>query len=180
MKSSGNVTDIETYDLELDIPLIPELDVALPVQTIDNTLFNVDDFSDDDPNLPARREPVTPWPAKLPFDLALGVEPPEQIFLRYNISPEEYQSWVKTIAFRRALAEASKTVGEQGLSFKVLCQGIAHDFLSVIDTHLHDESTGFSTRMDAFKTVTRLAGLEPKTEKTDAGDSKMVNIQINL
>lgn len=186
-----NFSGAETYDFDLDIPLVPE-EKVVPVQadTYASTVFD-DMFDDEAPaeNLPIEREPqgeaerkhITPWPAKLPLDLALGAESPEQTLLRHNVKIEDYTRWTGMIAFRRALADAAKDVHEQGLTFKLQCSGIAQDFLEVIDQHLHDERTGFGAKMDAFKTITKLAGLEPKDASKETGTGAgLVNIQINL
>lgn len=178
-----NFSGAETYDFDLNIPLVPE-EKAIPQQTDTFAVCVADNLFDDNAEseaLPVKREPVTPWPAKLPLDLALGAEPPEQTLLRHNVKLEDYTRWTGMIAFRRALADAAKEVHEQGLSFKLQCAGIAQDFLEVLDSHLHDERTGFSAKMDAFKTVTKLAGLEPRDASKEAGvGAGLVNIQINL
>lgn len=129
---------------------------------------------------PTNRDSMTPWPSKLPLDLALGAESEEQILLRHNVSQDDYVRWAMTPAFRRALAEAAKDVREQGLSFKLLCQGIAMDFLPELDSKLHDPTVGFAAKMDAFKQITELAGLKIKEEKAPQQNANLVQININI
>lgn len=167
---------------ELDIPLTPppqvEFSPADPSTYIDLTTKFYDPFNDT-PSEPAYVSNIIPWPPNLPLELALGGDP-EETLQRFNVTEEEYAKWATMPAFRRALSEASKQVREQGLTFKVLCQGIALDFLPTLDQKLHDPSVPFAQRHAALKDVVRWGGLEPKDEKIAATTGNMVNIQINL
>ena len=78
------------------------------------------------------------------------------------------------------MAEAARDVREQGLTFKLLCQSIAQDFLQELDACMHDKTIGFANRLDAFKTISKLAGLEPKDVKDQNTGANLVQININL
>ena len=130
--------------------------------------------------LPAPRTSPHPWPPRLPLDLALGAESQDQILDRYSISNDDFARWALTPAFRRAVAEAARDVREQGLTFKLLCQSIAQDFLQELDACMHDKTIGFANRLDAFKTISKLAGLEPKDTKEQSTGANLVQININL
>ena len=129
---------------------------------------------------PAPRTSPHPWPPRLPLDLALGAESQTQILDRYGISDDDFTRWALTPAFRRAVAEAARDVREQGLTFKLLCQSIAQDFLQELDSCMHDKTIGFANRLDAFKTISKLAGLEPKDVKDQNTGANLVQININL
>lgn len=148
-----------------------------PIADPPATLRVFDPFNEE----PTTREPVYPWPPKLPYDLALGADTEEVILLRHGVTKDDYLRWALTHPFRRALAESAKDIRDNGVTFKRICAGIAEDFLGELDEKLHDPAVGFSTKMDAFRTVTKLAGLEPKEDKSAAPQSaNMVNIQINI
>jgi len=170
----------------LNLPFAPLPELALGGATyIDDMRQIYDPFSSDpvEANLPATTAapPLTPWPTRLPIDLAMGVETHEQVLLRHGVSAEDYQQWAMTLAFRRVIAEAAKEVRDNGLTFKRMCAAIAEDFLGEIDAKLHDPELGFVTKMDTFKTVAKLGGLEPKEDKAATSqNANMVNIQINL
>ncbi len=135
---------------------------------------------DDEPLYTVPRQPVTPWPAKLPLELALGGEPTLNTLERYGVTEDDYAKWSLMPAFRRALSEAMKEMREQGLPFKRLCASIAEDFLGELDSKLHDPTIGFALKLDAFKTVTKLGGLEIQPVKEASNQANQVNIQINL
>lgn len=132
------------------------------------------------PLYPVPRNPITPWPAKLPLELALGGAPVEEIFLRCGVENDEYLKWATMPAFRKALSDAAAQVRDQGASFRVLCHGIAMDFLPTLDAKLHDETIGLPVKVDILKKIVQWAGLEPKEEKVPPGQANMVNIQINM
>ena len=131
---------------------------------------------------PEEAKAMSPWPPKLPLELALGAEKEEDIILRYNIPPERYLLFKQLPAFRRDLADAQKVVREQGLTFKLKCATMAEEFLEEIYLDIFDSRVGLGTKHDIFKTVTRLAELEPKESKAvEQGlHAPTVNIQINL
>ncbi len=39
------------------------------------------------------RTPLTPWPAKLPIDLALNTGPLEELFEKYGVTETDYIKW---------------------------------------------------------------------------------------
>ena len=153
-------------------------DFGLPVFT--PAPFGMSGFDDVAETLPMVRTPLTPWPAKLPFELAIGGEPLIQTLDRHNCTEDDYARWALMPAFRRALSEAMKEMNEQGLPFKRVCAEIAKDFLTVIDQKLHDPDVGFALKMDTFKHIAKLGGLEPVQAKEAVTSGNMVNIQINL
>jgi hypothetical protein len=136
----------------------------------------------EDDLLPARyNPPLIPWPVKLPIDLALGGEPTEDTLARFEVTQSDYDRWLAMPAFRKALSDASKEIRENGVTFKRLCGRIAEDYLGELDTALHDPKVGLALKLSAFNTITKLAGLDPKDEKTDSSkNNNLVNIQINL
>ena len=135
---------------------------------------------DPEDSLPASRQPITPWPAKLPMELALGGEPTLMTLERYGVTEDEYARWSLMPAFRRALSEAMKEMRENGVTFKRLCVSIAEDFLGELDSALHDDKIGFAQKLDAFKTITKLGGLEPVVQKEAPSMANAVQININL
>ena len=143
------------------------------------TPYNFSEGSDDAP-VPAKLNNQTPWPAKLPFDLALGLESQDDLCLKHSVDPLDFDRWTYSEAFRRAVAVATREIKEQGITFKRLCSSIAEDFLPELDNALHSAHIAFGTKLDAFKTITKLAGLEVQSDKDKTGGSPQVNIQINL
>lgn len=170
---------LDIFDLGLDTTPAPIR--ALNLQPHTNALFSSE--PDDAELLPATlipRSPLIPWPSNLPRELAMGGDSTEEILMRNGLTDEDYLRFSAMPAFRRALSDAAKEVREGGASFRVLCHGIALDFLPVLDEKLHDPTVALAQKLDAFKHVVKLAGLEPKEDKGSTGGAPQVNIQINL
>jgi hypothetical protein len=181
MQSQG---DTYALDLGLGIPELPYFQniSVLPYSVPDLPLdpLDVSVLPDSDDDLLPCRQPLTPWPTKLPIELALGGEPLEETLCRFDVSIDDYAKWSYMPAFRKALSVAAKEIRENGVTFKRLCGIIAEDYLKDLDFALHDPKVPFVTKLSAFSTITKLAGLEPKDEKANPSNQNMVNIQINL
>lgn len=169
-------TGLDIFDLGLDL-VPPSLSAFEPESPSSFTPF----FDNPPPEvLPALRQPLTPWPPSLPRELAMGGDTPENILERCGCCEDDYVKWAQMPTFRKALSDAAKEVREHGASWRILCQGIAQDFLPILDQKLHDEMVPLALKLDALKQIVKWAGLEPREEKADAGKGTMVNIQINL
>lgn len=167
-------SDLYTLDLGLD----PEPAFTPDPYTPHNSNF----YDDDEPEiLPAvRASSLPPWPPNLPRELALGGESIEATLTRCGCTEADYFKWAAIPAFRREISDANKELAENGTSFKMLCRGIAKDFLPVLDQKLHDPCVPLALKADIFKYVTKVGGLEPKEEKGPSGGGTTVAIQINL
>lgn len=169
----------DIFSLDLGLPADPAPSFTPKIQNL--PAFTDFDCPEEITNYPTLREPLTPWPSRLPTEIALGADSLENILMRHDATEEDYINWAMMPAFRRALAEAAKDVRENGLTFKGLCRGIAEDFLPELDQKLHDKLVPFAQKLDALKSIVRWAGLEPKEDKNLAAQSQnLVNIQINL
>lgn len=139
------------------------------------------DFYDDEPLEAPALKHCSEWPAQFPVALALGVEEQADILTRFDISPERFEMLKPLPAFRKAVAEAQKEIREQGHTFKIKCKGIAEDFLDDLYLELQNPQVGLSTKVDVFKYLTRMGGLEPQAQVAGTQSSApQVNIQINL
>lgn len=173
----------ETYGLE-SLGIEPKVEVS----TAEEPDIYADLYAEDATQLPATVEvlpahgsSLLPWPARLPMELALGAEEIDDILLRYEITPERFNTLKHMLPFRRALADAQKQVRDEGLSFKLVCGRMASEFLEDIYVHFFDPRTGITTKHDLLKSVVRYAGLEPEPKAKDASQGAVqVAIQINL
>lgn len=163
---------------DLGISMIDSPSQFAPEDTHSLTIFNDPEHIEPPPAYTLRT--LTPWPPGLPRELAMGGESPEEIMNRCGVSEADYIKWAAMPAFRRALSDAAKEVREQGASFKILCQGIALDFLPVLDQQLHNDRVPLALKIDALKKIVEWSGLAPREEKVQQGSANMVNIQINL
>jgi hypothetical protein len=130
------------------------------------------------------KPPIDIWPPRLPMEVALCSTYEEEIAVceKYGVTEAQYSQISSMDTFRRAVSESIITLREDGYTFKHKCRAIAEDFLGNLDSSLHNPEVGLSTKLDIFKTVTKLGELEPKPSKaTDVNSNQnQVNIQIIL
>ena len=122
---------------------------------------------------------LSEWPAQFPVALAMQVEDIPAILARFEITPERFELLKPLPAFRKAVAEAQRDVREQGHGFRLKCRGIAEDFLDTLYFALQDSTVGLSTKIDVFKYITKMGGLEPVPVPATAASSA-VAVQINI
>lgn len=165
-----------------DLDLFSEQSVFVPATRAAASDLGSDPWDGEEEALPAVVS-VDLWPAKLPAELAMCASLEEQAVVveKFGLSPEEFERICRMPQFRRAVNEAAVMIRETGYTFKMKCRGIAEDFLGDLDFSLHDRTVGLSTKLDIFKTLTRLGDLEPAKQKTDStSNAPTVNIQINV
>lgn len=160
-------------------PIAASADPLLEDLSPGQTVF-LPSYFDDAPATKALH-PLSEWPAQLPIALALQVEDIPAILDRFGITPERFELLKPLPAFRKAVAEAQRDVREQGHTFKLKCKAIAEDFLDTLYLELQSDSVGLSTKVDVFKYLTKMGGLEPQAAAVAQGTGQpQVNIQINL
>lgn len=124
---------------------------------------------------------ISEWPVQFPFALALGLEPVDTILSRFSITPERYALLQPLPAFRKAVSEASKEIGQHGHTFQLKTRAIAEDFLEQLYLDMHDASVGIKTKFDIWQYLVKISGLEPPPAAAAATNgAPQVNIQINM
>jgi hypothetical protein len=126
------------------------------------------------------------FPATLPLELAMQTGTPEEICASYGISTDEWAKLSATEAFQAALAEAHKTVKEEGGAFKLQARAMSPSLLKVLYDLAHADNTDNpihpGVKLDAAKSVIRFAGLDASIEQKGAAAGKAVGnaLQINI
>lgn len=117
---------------------------------------------------------------RLAVELALHMEEPEEVFLRYGYSPEQADELMNTAAFTVLLSRIGKEIAENGLSFKAKIKAIAEDLLPTAHSLATDPLTSAAVRTDIIKWAAKLAGHEPKETKDlgNAGGGLNLTIQF--
>lgn len=171
----------QTWGLDdlLDDPTPASVDPLLGDLSPGQTVF-LPSYFEPDEDTPVSYKTLSEWPAQLPVALALQVEDVPSILDRFNITPERFELLKPLPAFRKAVAEAQRDVREQGHTFKLKCKGIAEDFLDQLYIELQNPQVGLTTKVDVFKYLTKMGGLEPQVAAAATSTAPQVNIQINI
>lgn len=119
------------------------------------------------------------WDPRLILDLALAIEPLEEILPRYELSIDEFDLLAKTPVFRKELALMIREVREEGLSFSRKAQFQAESYLEVLDSMVYSELTPANIRLEAIRSTVKWGNLE-KSDKEDGIAGGTINVQINF
>ena len=129
------------------------------------------------------------FPATFPLELAAKVAPIKAICENYGISHARYKELCQNEVFLQAVADAKKSIEQEGGSFKAKTRTMAEALLprmfelaSTKDLH----SVPAAVQADLIKAAIRVAGLDASIEQKGAAAGKAVAqqtpaiIQINL
>jgi hypothetical protein len=135
--------------------------------------------------LRGRSEPIdrspNPWDPRLILDLALAIDPLEEILQRFSLTGSHYTRLLQIPSFRRDLSMTMRELRENGVTFGRKAAAQAESYLLDVDEMIQDRSIAASTRLDAIKWTAKMGKLEPKDEKGgDAASGTTVNLQINF
>jgi hypothetical protein len=121
------------------------------------------------------------WPAALVIDMALALDPVEDVLERYGLNDQQWDLLQDNPAFRLDLARTRKELAESGLSFKRKAATQAEMYLMDMDQLMQDKDVAPGTKVDIFKTCAKLGELEPKKDREGSDVSApSVNVQINF
>jgi hypothetical protein len=115
---------------------------------------------------------------RLVYELALKIEPAEDVFARYGYTIEQAAELAANPAFGTMLEAATKEVMEKGLAFQPKIRAIAEDVLPDAYAMIKDPFAPASVRADLIQWSARLAGHEPK--KDDKGQTGSGGLVLNI
>jgi len=123
---------------------------------------------------------ANPWPPHLILDLALGMNEPIEVAEAHNLSPEALARLYENPTFRKELAQVSREVRENGVSFSTRAAALAEDGLTTMYHVLHNPETPASTRLAIFDALAKYGKLTPEKAKEDTTNATQINVNISL
>jgi hypothetical protein len=127
------------------------------------------------------------WPPSLPLELCLRGQPVKEICAAYNISRAEYERLRADPAFRRAVAEATETLKEDGATFRAKAKAQAEELLKTSWSliHLPLDQVSASVKAQLIMFTVRCAGLDASVEQKakaqiNASAAALTALQINI
>ena len=116
--------------------------------------------------------PSTDIPAQMVMELAAGIQPAAEVLARYEIDPVDFRQHIaKDPQFRAAFAEAKRFWNSDANAkerIAIKAQAMVEDSLLSLHTLFHDATKNPTARIDALKTMMKLA-------RVDAGEQKEIN-----
>lgn len=114
---------------------------------------------------------------RLAFELALRIDPPEEVFNRYGVDAEQAVTLLANPTFAKVLKAYADDVREHGLSFRNKARIQAEDLLVHSYEIATDAEQPASVRAELIKWTAKMADLEPKPKET-AATGNGFNLQI--
>lgn len=119
--------------------------------------------------------------AQLATELAMQLAPTVDILARYGITPVDLKFKLGNPAFRHMFQEA-KRVWNSELTAKERIEAkarmLVEDSLLEVYNVVHDANVGPQARVDAFKQLTKVAGVDQRDKGTDA--AARVSVTFNF
>jgi len=115
------------------------------------------------------------WPPDFLLEIALGLEPTQDIMDRYGVTPLQLQQWYEHPVFKKELTELQKRISDEGLSFKLKSRVQAEQYLKEIHKVMMSNATPPATKLAVLQSLAKWAGFEPKESK----EATTVNVQVN-
>ena len=127
------------------------------------------------------------WPPSLPIELALRQQPVKEICTAYGLDKAEYDRLRADSSFRRAVAEATETLKEEGASFKLKARAQSEALLQTSWSLIHKplDQVSASVKAQLIMFTVRCAGLDASVEQkaranAQASASALSALTINL
>ena len=136
------------------------------------------------PNIPQvldrEHNPINPWPPQLIIELALRIDPLEDILARNDMGQEQYDRFLEVPTFRREVAAMMKELSDNGQTFQRKARTQAEVHLETLDTIINNMEVAASTRLDGIKQLVKWGDLEPRDKKDDASTGTAIQVNINF
>lgn len=106
-----------------------------------------------------------PWDHRFAFELAMALEPANEVCARYEVSEEQFEKLRKTPAFMKQVVDYRAEIKEKGLTFRGKAKIMSEDLLGTAYTMIHDPAIPANVKADLIKWVGKMADYEPKEQK---------------
>lgn len=118
--------------------------------------------------------------ARLALEIVSGLSPIAEVLTRYGLNAAQMQAKLANAGFQELL-KATKTAWSSDLNAKerirLKSQHIIEDSLPTVHQLIRDSKLGATARLEAFKSLTKVAGVEEK-DTSQTGGKFTLNINV--
>ena len=119
---------------------------------------------------------------ELAYDVALEYHPPEELQLKYSLSPDEYESLTHAPPFKRAVSAYKRLIDEDAKQARLKVKRLASVLVEEVARIALDPSQEPAIRLRAIENICRYAELEKPTQANNeqaTASPFTINIQVN-
>jgi hypothetical protein len=106
--------------------------------------------------------PVLDVPLQLVAEAAIGTSSLEEICARYNYSPEQTEQLRNDPGFQVRVSRMEQELSKEGVTTKMRARHVVDDLIGEVWIQAKDPAVGLGMKLEAIKTLTKIADLEPK------------------
>lgn len=118
------------------------------------------------------------WPVRLPFDLALQMEPAEDTFAEHGVGKEDALALMAHKEFVASVKAWQEAIVKEGYSFKLKAKLIAEDLLDNARMLATNPDVAHSVRAQMTQWFTKIAGYEPNTKNPEGGGGQGAGFKL--
>jgi hypothetical protein len=123
--------------------------------------------------------PLLTLDPKFIFELAAGLEEPDHIAKKYHYTDEAWSALSQDENFRKVVDSKRHELQKSGYTFRLKAALAAEDLLDEVYVGAKSPDASLSAKLESFKYLTKIAGLEPKEDKgVVAGPGFSIKIEL--
>jgi hypothetical protein len=119
-------------------------------------------------------------PAEMILQLATGMEEPELVAARYGFEPMDFQALLSWKPFQDQVAQKRSELQAAGVTFRVQMAYMAEDLGKDVYRIAKGNEITLPQKLETFRTLAKLADLEPKATTVTGPSGPAFSISINL
>jgi hypothetical protein len=116
---------------------------------------------------------------KMVLDIAMGLRPPADIAADYGLSEHVWEQLKAHEPFQKQVEDKRAELSHTGITFKLKAAVAAEEVLALVFKDAIAEDANPHTRLSAFNSLSRAAGLDTPVKTTDSAGTGF-SITINL
>jgi hypothetical protein len=130
--------------------------------------------------IPPAAQQVVEVPASMVLQIATGMEDEYDIAERFHFDRERYDQLKTWPPFQKQIAEKRAELQAQGVTFRIQSAYMAEDLAKDVYKVAKSNEATFMQKLEAFRTFTKLADLEPKANAVaSTGPAFSISIVLN-
>lgn len=130
--------------------------------------------------IPPAAQQVVEVPAAMILQIATGMEDEYDIAERFHFDRERYDALKKWEPFQKQIAEKRAELQHNGVTFRIQSAYMAEDLAKDVYKLAKSNESTFLQKLEAFRTFTKLADLEPKANAVaSTGPAFSITIQLS-
>ena len=128
--------------------------------------------------------PLPDFSAQMIMELAAKIQEPKDILERYEVSPEDFKKMSAQPTFKKAYAEAKRFWdSDANVRDRIATKAAVLVEDALLDVYtLFKDTQNAGAKMDAFKTIMKLAKVDGGEQKVEnpLGSGQAININIDM